>query len=187
MRITITSLLAGLLTVTGLTGCGTPTQIDRIEPRTAPVSFQTYAWGTEVLTGDTGAPAQLVELDTELRGTVSALLQSRGYRQVQSVDSAQMVVEYQIAVVEEEFASEEENESWDAQFDSNAQRGVVELPDRSGAPRVTLSVGIGPHNGMPIWGGSATKLMARPEDKNERQRILNKAVGELLKDLPPAS
>ncbi|WP_066961237.1 DUF4136 domain-containing protein [Microbulbifer sp. Q7] len=187
MRITITSLFAGLLVAVGLAGCGTPTKIDRIESRSAPVSFQTYAWGTEILTGDTGAPAQLVELDTELRRTVGALMQARGYRQVASVANAQMVVEYQVAVIEEEFASEEENESWDAQFDSNAQRGVVELPDRSGAPRITLSVGIGPQNGMPIWGGSATKLMARPEDKSERQRILNKAVGELLRDLPPAS
>ena len=186
MRITINSLLAGLLTVVGLAGCGTPTQIDRIEPRTAPVSFQTYAWGTEVLTGDTGAPAQLVELDTELRRTVGALMQSRGYRQVPSVDAAQMVVEYQIAVIEEEFASEEENESWDAQFDSNAQRGVVELPTNTGAPRVTLSVGVGRHNGAPLWGGSATKLISQPESAEVRQRLMSRTVGELLKDLPPA-
>ncbi|WP_160152390.1 DUF4136 domain-containing protein [Microbulbifer sp. ALW1] len=195
MRNRISRLASGLLAFAGLvglaggalTGCSSPTQIDRIESRTPPVSFQTYAWGTEVLSADTGAPAQLVELDTELRQTLGALLQSRGYRQVQGVDNAQMVVDYQIAVVEEEFAGDPTNESWDAQFDSNAQSGVVELPSRTGAPRVTLSVGIGPQNAMPIWGGSATKLMVRPEDKNERQRILNKAIGELLQDLPPAS
>lgn len=181
------SLMLACGLVAGLAGCGTPTKIERIEPRTAPVAFQTYAWGTEALSADAGAPAQMVELDTELRQVVSSLLQSRGYRQVASTDSAQMVVDYQIAVVEEEFASDDNNESWDSQFDSNAQRGVVELPDRSGAPKVTLSVGIGPQNAMPIWGGSATKLIARPEDKKERQRILNNAVGELLKDLPPAA
>lgn len=187
MRNTLTSLIAGLLLITGLAGCGTPTQIDRIEPQTPPVSFQTYAWGIEALSGSKGAPAQLVELDTELRQVVGALMQARGYRQVQDLDSAQMVVDYQIAVVEEEFAGDPTNESWDAQFDSNAMPGVVELPSRTGAPRVTLSVGIGPQNGMPIWGGSATKLMVRPEDKSERQRILNNAVDELLKNLPPAA
>ncbi|MCA0899595.1 DUF4136 domain-containing protein [Microbulbifer agarilyticus] len=187
MRNTISTLLIGLFLLIGLAGCGTPTKIERIQPQAAPVSFQTYAWGTEALSVDSGAPAQLVELDTELRQAVSALMQSKGYLQVARPEDAQMVVDYQVAVVEEEFASDDKNESWDAQFDSNAQRGVVELPDRSGAPRVTLSVGIGPQNGMPIWGGSATKLMARPEDKNERQRILNNAVGDLLRDLPPAA
>lgn len=190
MRNSITGPFARLLVafglVAGLAACGTPTKIERIQSRSAPVAFQTYAWGTEALSADTGAPAQLVELDTELRQVVGGLLQSRGYRQVASTDSAQMVVDYQIAVVEEEFASDDTNESWDSQFDSNAQRGVVELPDRSGAPKVTLSVGIGPQNAMPIWGGSATKLIARPEDKKERQRILNNAVGELLNDLPSA-
>ncbi|QIL91238.1 DUF4136 domain-containing protein [Microbulbifer harenosus] len=185
--LTATSLLAGVVLSLGLAGCGTPTQIDRIESRSAPVSFQTYAWGTEALSAESGAPAQLVELDSELRQVVGALMQSRGYRQVQGTDNAQMVVDYQISIVEEEFASEDNNTSWDAQFDSNAQRGVVELPDRSGAPRVTLSVGIGPQHGMPIWGGSATKLIVRPEDRSERQRILNNAVGELLRDLPPAA
>ncbi|MCQ3828862.1 hypothetical protein HXX02_05355 [Microbulbifer elongatus] len=183
----VVSLMLALGIALGLAGCGTPTKIERIQSPGAAVAFQTYAWGTEALSADTGAPAQLVELDTELRQVVGGLLQSRGYRQVASTDSAQMVVDYQIAVVEEEFASDDNNESWDSQFDSNAQRGVVELPDRSGAPKVTLSVGIGPQNAMPIWGGSATKLIARPEDKKERQRILNSAVGELLKDLPPAS
>ncbi|WOX04497.1 DUF4136 domain-containing protein [Microbulbifer pacificus] len=183
----VTSLLTGFVLSLGLAGCGTPTQIDRIESRSAPVSFQTYAWGTEALSGESGAPAQLVELDAELRQVVGAVMLARGYRQVQGADHAQMVVDYQIAIVEEEFAGDPKDESWDAQFDSNAQRGVVELPARTGAPRVTLSVGIGPQHGMPIWGGSATKLMVRPEDKNERQRILNNAVNELLRDLPPAA
>ncbi|WGL16002.1 DUF4136 domain-containing protein [Microbulbifer bruguierae] len=191
MRITNTGLFAGLLIpgllALGIAGCSSHTQIERIESRSAPVSFQTYAWGTEALSADTGAPAQLVELDLELRQVVGALMQARGYRLVDSPESAQMVVDYQIAVVHEEFASEETEESWDAQFDSNAQRGVVELPSRTGAPLVTLSVGVGPQHGMPIWGGSATKLMARPEDKSERQRVLNKAVSELLQDLPPAA
>ncbi|WP_105102150.1 DUF4136 domain-containing protein [Microbulbifer pacificus] len=182
-----TGLLLSLLLALGLAACSSPTQIERIQSRGAPVSFQTYAWGSEALSAESGAPAQLVELDSELRQVVGALMLARGYRQVPSADNAQMVVDYQIAIVEEEFAGDPQNESWDAQFDSNAQRGVVELPARTGAPRVTLSVGIGPQNGMPIWGGSATKLMVRPEDKNERQRILNNAVGDLLRDLPPAA
>ena len=185
MRIPLAGLMAALLALSSLAGCST-TQVEKIKPRTAPVAFSTYAWGTEALSATSGSSAQLVELDAELRQVVSALMASRGYRQVDSVDRAQMVVDYQIAIIEEEFSGDPQNESWDAQFDSNAPSGVVELPSRTGAPRVTLSVGIGPENGMPIWGGSATKLITRPEDKAERQRILDKAVAELLQELPPA-
>lgn len=185
MRIPFAGLMAALLALTSLAGCS-PTQVEKIQPRTAPVAFSTYAWGTEALSANSGSSAQLVELDAELRQVVGSLMAARGYRQVDSVDNAQMVVDYQIAILEEEFSGDPQNESWDAQFDSNAPSGVVELPSRIGAPRVTLAVGIGPLNGMPIWGGSATKLIVRPEDKKERVRILNSAVSELLSNLPPA-
>ncbi|MFV8781267.1 DUF4136 domain-containing protein [Microbulbifer sp. SA54] len=185
MRIPFAGLMAALLALAGLTGCS-PTQVEKIQPRSAPVAFSTYAWGTEALSATSGSSAQLVELDAELRQVVGALMAARGYRQLDNPANADMVVDYQVAIIEEEFAGDPQNESWDAQFDSNAQANVVELPTRTGAPRVTLGVGIGPANGAAIWGGRATKLITRPEDKAERQRILDRAVAEILEDLPPA-
>lgn len=186
MRINLAGLMAALLVLVGLAAC-TSTQVKTIEPTAGPVQFSSYAWGTEALTDVSGvSSAQMVELDAELRDIVGAMLNSRGYVQVDNPANADMVVDYQVAVIEEEFASESAEESWDAQFDSNAPRGVVELPTNTGAPRVTLSVGIGPENGAPLWGGSATKLIAHPESADARQRLLSKTVGELLKDLPPA-
>ncbi|WP_288131451.1 DUF4136 domain-containing protein [Microbulbifer sp.] len=186
MRIHLAGLTALLLMLVGLAAC-TPTQVSTIEPAAGPVQFSTYAWGTEALTDVSGASsAQMVELDTELRDIVGGLLNNRGYVQVDNPANADMVVDYQVAVIEEQFASESAEESWNAQFDSNATRGVVELPSNTGAPRVTLSVGIGPLNGSPMWGGSATKLIAHPESANARQRLLSKTVGDLLEDLPPA-
>jgi len=186
MRMKIAGLMAALLFITGLAGC-TSTEINTIEPVAGPVSFSTYAWGSEALTDVGGASsAQMVEMDTELRDIVGALMNARGYVQVDNPAEADMVVDYQVAVIEEQFSSESAEESWDAQFDSNAQRGVVELPTNTGAPRVTLSVGVGRHNGAPLWGGSATKLISQPESAEVRQRLMSRTVGELLKDLPPA-
>lgn len=186
MRSGIFGLLAA--TVFGaalLAGCETM-QLERVEPRTAPVAFYTYAWGQSALGETPQASAQLVELDEALRTAVAEAMLSRGYRLIEDPTQADMVMDYQVAVVEEQFSGDPQNTSWEAQFDSNTPRGVVELPSRTGAPRVTLTLGLGPAGGMALWGGSATKLLTRPEDPKERRRILNTAVQELLRDLPPA-
>ncbi|WP_237067556.1 DUF4136 domain-containing protein [Microbulbifer guangxiensis] len=161
--------------------------VERVQPAEAPVAFSTYAWGQSSLNETPGAAARLVELDEDLRDTVAALMQSRGYRLVEDPTTADMVMDYQVAIFEEEFAGDGDNPSWDAQFDSNAQRGVVELPSQAGAPRVILTLGLGRPGGRVIWGGNATKLLARPENREERRRVLNAAVQELLRDLPAAT
>ncbi|MCX2778138.1 DUF4136 domain-containing protein [Microbulbifer thermotolerans] len=180
MRTVIVGLL-GLL----LAACQ-DVQVQRIEPAAAPVAFSTYAWSQAALSDVPEASAQLVELDQEMRAAVTAELQMRGYRQVEDTGSADMLVDYQVAVVEETFSGDPTDPSWDAQFDSNAPAGVVELPARTGAPRVTLTLGIGRADSVPIWGGSATKLLTRPESAEERQRVIGNTVRELLKDLPAA-
>ncbi|GAA5525154.1 hypothetical protein Maes01_01719 [Microbulbifer aestuariivivens] len=183
---TLGQLVALALGALALLACDT-LDVERVQPGAAPVAFSTYAWGQSSLSEDTGAAAQLVELDEDLRTAVAALMQSRGYRLVNDPTGADMVMDYQVAIIEEEFASEAENSSWEAQFDSNAQRGVVELPSQVGAPRVILTLGLGRPGGRVIWGGSATKLLARPENAEERRRTLNTAVQELLLDLPAAA
>lgn len=180
MRIAIFGLL-GLL----LAACQ-DVQVQRVQPAAAPVAFSTYAWGHAALSDVPEASAQLVELDEDMRAAVTAELQARGYRQVADAERADMVVDYQVAVVEEQFSGDPTDPSWDAQFDNNAPQGVVELPARTGAPRVTLSLGIGRADSAPIWGGSATKLLTRPESAEERRRVIGSAVRELLKDLPAA-
>lgn len=182
---TLGRLMVLALGAVALMACET-LNVERVQPAEAPVAFSTYAWGQSSLGETPGAAAQLVELDEDLRATVAGLMQSRGYRLVEDPTTADMVMDYQVAIVEEEFASDTENSSWDAQFDSNAQRGVVELPSQTGAPRVTLTLGLGRPGGRVIWGGNATKLLARPENREERRRVLNTAVQELLRDLPPA-
>ena len=161
-------------------------QVQRVEAGPPPVVFSTYAWGQAALSDVPDASAQLVELDEELRAIVVAEMRARGYRLVDDTAQADMVIDYQVAVINEEFVNDDSNPSWDAQFDSNAQEGVVELPQRSGAPRVTLTLGIGREGEPAIWGGSAEKLIARPENAQERQRILGTAVQELLRNLPAA-
>lgn len=180
MRIAIFGLL-GLL----LAACQ-DVQVQRVQPTSAPVAFSTYAWGQAALTDVPEASAQVVELDEEMRAAVTAELQARGYRQVEDAARADMVVEYHVAVVEEQFSGDPKDPSWDAQFDNNAPQDVVELPARTGAPRVTLSLGIGRADSGPIWGGSATKLLTRPESAEERRRVIGTAVRDLLKELPAA-
>jgi len=181
MRIALLGLLGLLL----LAGCE-DIQVQRVEPAGAPVAFSTYAWGQAALSDAPEASAQLVELDQDMRSVVTAELRARGYREVDDAARADMIVDYQVAVVEEQFAGDPTDPSWDAQFDNNTPEGVVELPTRTGAPRVTLTLGIGRAGSAPIWGGSATKLLTRPEDAAERQRVIGTAVRELLKDLPAA-
>ncbi|MEX2961706.1 DUF4136 domain-containing protein [Microbulbifer sp. TYP-18] len=176
-------LAAGLLGAALLAGCDT-VQTQRIEPRSAPEAFSTYAWGRSGLATVPEASAQLVELDETLRASVSALMSARGYQLIEDPTRADMVMDYQVAVIEEQFAGDPTDSSWDAQFDSNAPSGVVELPARTGAPRFTLTLGLGRPGGMALWGGNATKLMTRPEDANERRRIIDTAVRELLESLP---
>lgn len=178
--------LIGLLTALVLAGCETM-EVQRVEPRAAPVAFSTYTWGQSALSGAPEASAQLVELDEEMRDAVAAEMRARGYRLVEDDARADMVVDYQVAVIEEQFAGDPTDPRWDAQFDSNAPSGVVELPTRTGASRITLTLGIGRPESPSIWGGSATKLMARGQDGDERRRILNAAVRDLLRDLPPAA
>ncbi|WP_250464960.1 DUF4136 domain-containing protein [Microbulbifer litoralis] len=164
-------------------------QVKRVEshPAVAGTRFSTYAWSEASLaTTAPDAAAQVVELDDEMRAIVSAEMRSRGYREVEDKARADMVVDYQVAVIEQEFAGDPTDPEWDAQFDSNAQQGVVELPERTGAPRVVLTVGIGPDGGAAIWGGSATKLITRPESQEQRRRIIGAAVRDLLRDLPAA-
>ncbi|WP_346837730.1 DUF4136 domain-containing protein [Microbulbifer sp. SAOS-129_SWC] len=161
-------------------------KVQRVEPAQAPVAFSTYAWGQSPLGNVPDASAQLVELDDEMRAAVRAELAARGYREVEDSSRADMLVDYQVAIVDEQFVNDDTHPSWDAQFDANAQSGVVDMPNRSGAPRVTLTLGIGRADGPAIWGGSASKLLARPEDAKSRQSLLAAAVRELLKDLPPA-
>ncbi|WP_323846660.1 DUF4136 domain-containing protein [Microbulbifer magnicolonia] len=180
MRLILMGLF-GLL----LAGCQ-EMQVERVEPRSAPVAFSTYAWGQSALGDVPEASAQLVELDEEMRAAVAAELSARGYREEAEPGNADMLVDYQVAVVEEQFSGDPSNPSWDAQFDSNAAQGVVELPARTGAPRVTVTLGIGRPGGAAIWGGSATKLLTRPESAEERQRVIGTAVRELLRDLPAA-
>ncbi|WP_308365478.1 MULTISPECIES: DUF4136 domain-containing protein [unclassified Microbulbifer] len=182
MRIKLIGLLAVLL----LAACETM-EVQRVEPRVAPVAFSTYTWGPSALGDVPEVSAQLVELDQEMRDVVAAEMGARGYRLVENGAGADMVVDYQVAVIEEQFAGDPTDSSWDAQFDSNATPGVVELPTRTGAPRVTLTLGIGRPGEPSIWGGTATKLMTRSEDAAERRHILSAAVRDLLKDLPPAA
>ncbi|WP_237057195.1 DUF4136 domain-containing protein [Microbulbifer sediminum] len=179
-------ILTGLLFALLLAGCES-TVVERVQPAEAPVSFSTYAWGVAPLGDVPDASAQNVELDDELRQIVRAYMHQRGYRLVEDSAAADMVLDYQVSIVEEEVASEQSNPGWDAQFDSNAPRGTVELPNRTGAPRITLTLEIGRAEGAAIWGGSASKLLARPEDAAERQRLLGAAVREIFKDLPPAA
>lgn len=181
MRFTIA--LLGLIL---LAGCE-DIQVQRVEPRAAPVAFSTYAWGQAALSDVPDASAQLVELDKDMRGVVTAEMAARGYRLVEDPARADMMVDYQVSVIQEEFSANDTPPSWNAQFDNNAVEGAVELPARSGAPRVTLSLGIGRADGAPIWGGSASKLLARPESAETRQRVLRAAVQDLLRDLPPAA
>ncbi|MFC6633258.1 DUF4136 domain-containing protein [Microbulbifer taiwanensis] len=178
------SILMGLFGLL-LAGCQ-DMDVQRVQQGAAPVAFSTYAWGEAALSDVPEASAQLVELDEEMRAAVTAELRARGYREVTEAARADMLVDYQVAVVEEHFSGDPSNPSWDAQFDANAPQDVVELPSRTGAPRVTVSLGIGRAGGAPIWGGSATKLLTRPESAQERQRIIGAAVRELLKDLPAA-
>ncbi|SHF87934.1 protein of unknown function [Microbulbifer donghaiensis] len=181
MRKTLIGLFATLM----LAGCQ-DIQVERVEPRVAPVAFSTYAWGEAALSEAPEASAQLVELDEEMRAAVAGEMRARGYREVNEAARADMLIDYQVAVVEEQFSGDPTDPTWDAQFDSNATAGVVELPARTGAPRVILSLGIGRAGDAPIWGGSATKLLTRPESEAERQRIIGAAVRELLRDLPAA-
>jgi hypothetical protein len=167
-------------------GCETM-QLKRVEPRVAPESFSTYAWGQSALSDVPEASAQLVELDEELRTQVEGLMQARGYRLLDDKARADMVMDYQVAVVEEQFAGDPTDSSWDAQFENNVQANVVELPVRTGAPRVTVTLGLGRAGAPAIWGGSASELLTRPENGDERRRILSGAVNQLLRDLPPAS
>lgn len=186
MMITGRMMIVGFFALALLGGCQ-EMQVERVKQNGAAVGFSTYAWGQAALSDVPDASAQLVELDEEMRGAVTAELQARGYRQVADNANADMVVDYQIAVIEEQFSGDPSNPSWDAQFDSNSQSGVVELPERTGAPRVTLMLGIGRADSAPIWGGSATKLLTRPESDTERQRIISAAVRDLLRDLPAAA
>lgn len=178
-------ILLGFLAL--LTTACQEVQVQHVEPAQAPVAFSTYAWGQPALAGMPDTTAQLVELDDEMRAAVTAELRARGYREVDDVASADMVVDYQVAIIEEQFVNDDTHPSWNAQFDSNAQSGVVELPTRTGAPRVTLTLGIGRDGGPAIWGGSANKLLARPDDAQQRRRLLGIAVRDLLRDLPPAA
>lgn len=163
-------------------------QVKRVESGAAgAVRFSTYAWSEAPLSATApDTTARVVELDEEMRAIVSGELRSRGYREVADRAGADMVVDYQVAVIEQEVSGDPRDPEWDAQFDSNAQEGVVELPARSGAPRVVLTLGIGPDGAPAIWGGSATKLIARPEDAERRRRIIGAAVRDLLRDLPRA-
>lgn len=180
-------ILVGLLGVL-LAACQ-DMQVKRVEsgPAASAVRFSTYAWSEAPLSATApDASAQVVELDEEMRAIVSGELRSRGYREVADGASADMVVDYQVAVIEQELSGDPTDPEWDAQFDSNAQEDVVEMPARTGAPRVVLTLGIGPDGAPAIWGGSATKLIARPESADERRRLIGAAVRNLLQDLPPA-
>lgn len=180
------TMIMGLVALVLLGGCQ-DMQVQRVDSRAAAVGFSTYAWGQAALSDVPEASAQLVEVDEEMRSAVTAILHARGYRQVADTANADMVVDYQVAVIEEQFSGDPSNPSWDAQFDSNTPSGVVELPARTGAPRVTLTLGIGRADSTPIWGGSATKLLTRPESAAERQRVIGAAVRDLLRDLPVAA
>lgn len=182
--IKIFGLLASALVAALLaTGCQNA-QVKRIEPTAAPVPFSTYAWGDPALSDAPDVSAQMVELDQEVRMAVGGQLQARGYHRVEDPARADMVVDYQVALLQEEFSGDPSDPSWDAQFDSNAPEGVVELPARTGAPRIVLSLGIGRQGQPALWGGSATKLLVRPESRDERRRVIGAAVRNLLQDLP---
>ncbi|AWF82911.1 hypothetical protein BTJ40_19965 [Microbulbifer sp. A4B17] len=178
-------LLTGLLGILLLAGCQ-EVQVERAATGEPPVAFATYKWGVAPLSGTEDASAQLVELDEEMRDTVAAELQQRGYRQVSQDQDADMVVDYQVAVVDEFFSGDTRDPSWDKQFDSNAPQDVVELPPLTDAPLVIMSVGIGRPGGAVIWGGRASELLTRPDSIEQRQRLIANGVSALLRDLPPA-
>ncbi|WP_444942995.1 DUF4136 domain-containing protein [Microbulbifer sp. ZKSA006] len=178
-------LSTGLLVVLLLAGCQ-ELQVERVTTGEPAVAFSTYKWGVAPLSGTTDASAQLVELDEEMRDMVAAALQQRGYRQVAQDQDADMVVDYQVAVVDEFFSGDTRDPSWDKQFDSNAPQGVVELPPLTDAPLVIMSVGIGRPGGAVIWGGRASELLTRPDSVELRQRLIANGVSELLRNLPPA-
>ncbi|MFI2812964.1 MULTISPECIES: DUF4136 domain-containing protein [Microbulbifer] len=179
-------IMTGLLLTLLLAGCDA-TLVERVQPAEAPVSFSTYAWGVAPLVDVPDASAQLVEMDDELRQIVEGYLRNRGYRRVEDAENADMLVSYQVAVVEGEISTEQSNPGWDAQFDSNATRGAVELPSDTGAPRLTLSLEIGRPQGGAIWGGTSSEVLGRPEDATDRQRLLANMIKQLLSDLPPAA
>ncbi|MCO1333356.1 DUF4136 domain-containing protein [Microbulbifer sp. OS29] len=178
-------LFTGLFGLLLLAGCQ-EIQVERAVPGAPPVAFSTYKWGVAPLSGTPDASAQLVELDEEMRDTVAAEMQERGYRQVTQEQDADMVVDYQVAVVDEFFSGDTRDPSWDKQFDSNAPQDVVELPPLTDAPLVIMSVGIGRPGGAIIWGGRASELLTRPDSIEQRQRLIANGVNELLRDLPPA-
>ncbi|WP_444902540.1 DUF4136 domain-containing protein [Microbulbifer sp. SSSA007] len=178
-------IMTGLVTLLLMAGCQ-EMQVERVNTGAQPVAFSTYKWGVTPLGDAPDAPAQLVELDEEMRGTVAAQLQQRGYRQVGQDQEADMVVDYQVAVVDEFFSGDTRDPSWDKQFDSNAPQEVVELPPLTDAPLVIMSVGIGRPGGEIIWGGSASELLTRPDSIEQRQRLIVRGVSALLKDLPEA-
>ncbi|SDJ99741.1 DUF4136 domain-containing protein [Microbulbifer yueqingensis] len=179
-------IMLGFVFLALVAGCQAPL-VERVQPAEAPVSFSTYAWGMAALGEVDDASAQLVEMDNELRQIVDGYLRNRGYRQVDEPESADMVVSYQVAVVEGEITTEQTNPGWDAQFDSNAPRGAVELPTDTGAPRLILTLEIGRSQGAAIWGGTSTEVLGQPEDAPERQQLLANMVRQLLSDLPPAA
>jgi hypothetical protein len=174
----------GLMTLLFLAGCQ-EMQVERVSTGAQPVAFSTYKWGVTPL-NDADASAQLVELDEEMRNSVAAQLQQRGYREVAQDQNADMVVDYQVAVVDEFFSGDTRDPSWDKQFDSNAPQDVVELPPLTDAPLVIMSVGIGRPDGAIIWGGRASELLTRPDSIEQRQRLISRGVYELLRDVPQA-
>ncbi|WKD49288.1 DUF4136 domain-containing protein [Microbulbifer spongiae] len=178
-------LITGLFSLLLLLGCQ-EMQVEHANTGAQPVAFSTYKWGVSPLSEVPDVSAQLVELDEEMRDTVAAQLEQRGYRRVDEDQYADMVVDYQVALVDEFFSGDTRDPSWDKQFDSNAPQDVVELPPLTDAPLVVMSVGIGPPGGIVIWGGSASEILTRPDSVEQRQRLISKGVSELLRDLPPA-
>ncbi|MFA0812992.1 DUF4136 domain-containing protein [Microbulbifer epialgicus] len=178
-------IMTVLATMLWLAGCQ-EMQVERVNTGAQPVAFSTYKWGVTPLVDSPDASAQLVELDEEMRDMVAAELLQRGYRLVAQDQDADMVVDYQVAVIDEFFSGDTRDPSWDKQFDSNAPQEVVELPPLTDAPLVIMSVGIGRPGGEIIWGGSAKELLTRPDSIEQRQRLIARGVSALLRDLPQA-
>lgn len=177
-------LITALALLVLLAGCESM-NVSPVQPQAAPVAFSTYAWGRQALEEDSDAPAQLVELDQELREVLTAFMHSRGYQLVTDPARADMLMDYQVVVIEEPFIGEYHDPSWDAQFNNNTPANMAELPVLTSAPQVTVTLGLGQPDGPAIWGGTASELLVRPESASERRRLLNSAARQLLRSLPP--
>ncbi len=174
-----------------LAGCATHWDVDSFEAPDGNVSARhTYFWqGGEFGTPGTLDPAMVAAASTQLRGTVTAELDRKGFKEVDTAAAADMVVSFQVAGTQR-FVPSDERRIGAPSATTVLSPGAIQPPPASTVPRErrvregSVLVFIEDRaSGRLIWRGMVT-AETRSSSTEQGVHVLTQMAREIAKEIP---